>query len=288
MFYRIFLLTFLGLKLSCESQKKQPPYASNPIARVHNEYLYKQDVENLLPANTTPQDSVDLIERYIQNWLAKHLLANKAQRYEHNQATDVEQKVAEFRAALIAHNYIQKLVNERLNKEITEEELQRYYEANQEDFKLNHNIVRGKFVVIPKNSPNSHNLKKLIISKEEADEIELQNYCSQYAKDYSLDEKIWLKWDDIITKTPFRKVPDKTRFLKRTSFTEVQDQRYRYYLKIEAYKTINDIAPIELVRDQLRDVIFYKRKIELAKQIKQDILEEAKANNDYTIYEYKN
>lgn len=288
MFYRIFLLTFLGLKFSCESQKEQPPYASKPIARVHHQYLYKQDIENILPVHTSSQDSVDLIERYIQNWLSKHLLAHKAQLCVQNQATEVEQKVAEFRAALIAHNYVQNLVNERLNKEITEEEIQRYYEANQEDFKLNHHIVRGKFVVIAKHSPNFQNIKKLIISKEASDEIELQNYCAQYAKDYALDEKLWLKWDDIVTKTPFRKVPDKTRLLKKASFTEVQDQHYRYYLKIEAYKTINDIAPIELVHGQVKDVIIYKRKIELANQIKQDILAEAKANNDYTIYEYKN
>ncbi|OJW66637.1 MAG: hypothetical protein BGO68_01660 [Candidatus Amoebophilus sp. 36-38] len=288
MFYRIFLLSLLGLKISCDSKEKQPPYAPNPIARVHNQYLYKQDIAHLVPADTNPQDSLELVGRYIQNWLAKQLLASQAEVYENNHPSDIEKKVAEFRSALVTHNYIQKLVSEKLNKQVSEEGIISYYETNQDDFRLKHNIVKGKFIIIPKNAPNIQNLKKLIISTEEADLLEIQTYCSQFAKDYSLDEKVWLKWDDLITKTPFRKIPDKTRLLKRTSFTEVQDQLYRYYLKIDAYKIINDIAPLELVKDQIVNVIIYKRKIELINQIKQDILEQAKANNDYIIYESTN
>lgn len=288
MFYRILLVTFLGLKLSCDNQPKQPPYAKTPLARVHNQYLYKQDIDHIVPPDVSPQDSLQMVERYVQSWLAKHLLISKAEAYEANHPSDVEEKVAEFRSALIVHNYIEAQVNANLNKEVTEEAILSYYESNQEEFKLRHNIVRGKFVILPKNPPNIQNFKKLIISKEELDLSELQTYCSQYAKDYLLDDTVWLKWDDIVTKTPFRKVPDKTRLLKRTSFTEVQDANYRYYLKIDAYKTMNDIAPIELVRDQIIDVILYKRKIELANQIKQEVLEQAKVNDDYTIYEQKN
>jgi len=285
MFYRIFLLSLLGLKISCDSKEKHPPYAHNPIARVHNQYLYEQEVANIVPADTDPQDSLKLIEHYIQNWLAKHLLADQAEKYEKDHPSDIEKKVAEFRAALMTHNYIQKLVSERLDKQVSEEEILSYYETNQEDFKLKHHIVKGKFIIIPKTAPNIQNLKHLILSTEEADLLELQSYCAQFAKDYSLDEKVWLKWDELITKTPFRKVPDKTRLLKRTSFTEVQDPIYRYYLKIDAYKVTNDIAPLELVSEQIADVIIYKRKIALVNQIKQDILAQAKVNHDYTIYE---
>ena len=286
MLYRILLVSFLGLKLSCDKQEKQPPHASFPIARVHNQYLYKQDIEGIVPTTSNSKDSLECVERYIQSWLAKHLLASKAEAQGISQIGDIEKKVAEFRSALIMHNYIEKLVNEKLDKNLTEEVIQDYYQANQENFRLKHNIVKGKFLVIPKSAPNTINLKSVIASKKEEDSIALQAYCSEFAKDYSLDENIWLKWDDIVTKTPFNKVPDKTRLLKRTSFTEVQDEAYRYYLKIEAYKITNDIAPLELVKDQIADVLLYKRKIELANQIKEDILQQAKANNDYTIYEY--
>jgi hypothetical protein len=287
MLYRIILISLLGLKLSCDNQEKHPPNAGTPIARVHNQYLYKQDIENIAPVTTNTKDSLEWVEHYIQNWLTKQLLVSKAEAQEVIQTNDIEKKVHEFRTSLIAHNYIEKLVNERLNKKhLTTEEIQHYYETNQENFKLRHNIVRGKFMVIPKTAPNIVSLKGLIISKKVEDSIALEAYCSEFAKDYSLNESNWLKWDDIVTKTPFSKVPDKTRLLKRASFTEVQDEAYRYYIKIEAYKITNDIAPLELVKNQIIDVLLYKRKLELANQIKEEILQQAKVNNDYTIYEY--
>jgi len=288
MLYRILLISLLGLKLGCDNQEKHPPhYADTPIARVYNQYLYKQDIENIVPATSNPKDSLEWVERYVHNWLAKQLLASKAEAQGIGQANDIEKKVNEFRTSLLAHNCIEKLVNERLGKrDLSEEEIQHYYQTNQENFKLRHNIVRGKFVVIPKSAPNIISLKGLITSKREEDAIALQAYCTEFAKDYSLNESIWLKWDDIVTKTPFSKVPDKTRLLKKTSFTEVQDETYRYYIKIEAYKITNDIAPLELVKNQITDVILYKRKVELVNQIKEDILQQARANNDYTIYEY--
>jgi hypothetical protein len=285
MLYRILLVSFLGLKLSCDKQEKQPPHASFPIARVHNQYLYKQDIEELIPANSNNKDSLAWVERYIQSWLAKHLLVSRAEAQGIGQIGDIEKKVAEFRTALMVHNYIEKSVNEKLDKSLTEQEIQTYYQTHQDNFRLKHNIVRGKFVIIPKSAPSITDLKHLLISKKEEDNIRLRSYCSEFAKDYSLDDQIWLKWDEIITKTPFSKVPDKTRLLKRTSFTEVQDEAHRYYLKIEAYKITNDIAPLELVKEQIADILLYKKKIELANQIKEDVLQQAKANNEYTIYE---
>lgn len=286
MLSRTTLLVLLGMKLACGTEGEDKTQSSSAIARVHGQYLYKHDLENIGADVTNPQDSVELIEGYIQSWIAKQLMIAKAEEQGGYNKADIERKILDYRYALIVHSFIEKLVNAKLNKEVSQEEIQRYYQEHQENFRLKHNIVRGRFIVIPKDAPNKARLKTLLASKQEADIAALKSYCCQFAKDYSLDESVWLSWDDVIKSTPFNRVPDKTRLLKKTKCTEIQDDECSYYLKINAYKLINDTSPIDFVKDQMADIIIYKRKIALANQIKEGILQQAKANNDYTIYEH--
>lgn len=287
MLARIFLLILLGFKFGCSNQEKAKPQANAPIARVHGQYLYQQDLENIEAAMSNPQDTVGLLERYVQGWIAKQLLIAEAEKEQgEDQKADIERKLLNYKYALIVHRFVEKQVNAKLDKTVTEKEISAYYQEYQENFRLKYPVVKGKFLVIPKDAPNQSSLKKLMLSKQEADIATLKSYCCQFAKDYSLDDAIWLNWQEIITKTPFKQVRDKKRFLKKTDFTAIQDDGYTYYLKIDAYKVVGEIAPIALVRDQILDVILYKRKLELANQIKEDILQQAKANKDYIIYDY--
>ena len=281
----ILLISFSGLKLSCNKLEKQPAVDLIPVARVYDQYLYKQELEKIVPIGSNPTDSVEVLRKYAYNWVIEHLLASEASAIPSENNMDIEKKVSDYRFALLAHAHLEQIVSSQLNKEITEEEIQNYYQTHQENFKLKHSIVRGKFIIVPKIAPNSISLKNLIISKNDADVISLKEYCENFAEEFSLDENIWLKWEDIVTKTPFRRVPDKTRLLKKTSFTEIQDETYRYYLKIEAYKTIDDISPIQLVREHIKSMVLYKRRIALIKQIKENMLQQAKSNNDYTLYD---
>lgn len=286
MFARITLFIILGLKLSCDQQEQAKSQASTPIARVKNHYLYKQDLENIKVDLNNSQDTVGLVDRYVQSWVTKQVLIAKAEEQGEYKKVDIERKILDYKYALIVHSYIEKLVNAKLDTKITAEEINNYYQEYQENFALKHPIVQGKFVIVSKEAPNKSHLRRLLASKQEADIAYLKEYCLEFAKDYSLDDTIWLNWNEVITKTPFGKIKDKTRLLKKNNFTEIQDESHSYYLKIDAYKVVGDISPLELVEGQIKDVILYKRKLALANQIKEDILQQAKANNEFKIYDY--
>jgi hypothetical protein len=284
--FKIALLFILGWIWRCEDQNKATKKINVPIARVKDQYLYKQDLENLKVDLHSPQDTIGLVDHYIQSWIAKQVLIAEAEKHGEYQKADIERKILDYKYALIVHSYLEKLVNSKLDNYISEEEINQYYQEYQENFALKHPIVRGKFVIIAKDAPDRENLKIWINSKQEADKERLKAYCSQFAKNYSLDEVVWLNWNEVITKTPFYKMKDKTRLLKKGNFTEIKDEHYIYYLKIDTYKVVGEVAPVELVREQIVDVILYKRKLALANQVKEDILQKAKANHAYTVYDY--
>ncbi len=291
--YRILFITlsFLGLKLGCDRQKPSEP-GHTPLACVYHQCLYKEDLKSIIPANGGAKDNTALVEQYVKTWVANQLLVHQAEKEVVGiQREEVEKKIADFRSTLLTHVYLEKLVKEKVKQDITDQEIQDYYQAYQENFKLKHNILKGKLVIVPKNAPQVARLKQLMPQDSEEALKELKEYCATHATYSSLDNKVWLKWDDIVPKTISGNILyhalDQTRLSKKTYLKEMQDATYRYYLQIDAYKSINDIAPMELVKDQIAKVILYKRKIQLANQIREDILQQAKANNDYTIYENK-
>lgn len=292
--YRILFITlsFLGLKLGCDRQKPLET-GHTPLACVYQQCLYKEELEDVIPANDGAKDNTALVEQYVKTWVANQLLVHQAEKEVVGAPREeVEKKVADFRSTLLTHVYLEKLVNEKVRQDITDQEIQDYYQAYQENFKLKHSILKGKLVIVPKNAPHVAKLKQLMPQDSAEALKELKEYCAIHATYSSLDNKVWLKWDDIVPKTLSSNVLyhalDQPRLSKKPYLKEMQDATYRYYLQIDAYKSTNDIAPIELVKDQIAKVILYKRKIQLASQIREDILQRAKANNDYTIYENKN
>ena len=279
------LLTLGVIKWLTHTRQNQAA-ENSPVARVYNQYLYKSDLEHLTTEASSPEDSAEIVEQYIQRWIAKQLLIAEAEaRSEYNKA-EIERKVLDYRYALLVHSFIEKLVNTQLNREVTEEEIASYYQAHQENFVLRANIFRGKFVVLPKDAPNKAKLSELLMGKREAQRIALRSYCLQFAQNYALDEAGWLPWDELIKGTSFNNARDKTKRLRQGKLLQASDDEHLYYFKIDAYRLVGDVSPLEFVSDQIADIIIYKRKIDLANKLKKDILQQAKNNNNCVIYEH--
>ena len=271
------------IKIKNERYKKK---FKQPVARVYNEYLYKEDLAGITTSTVNARERDEIVDCYIQNWVEKQLMIAKAKVDPVYNEADIERKVLDYRYALTVYNFLERLVNEKLDKEILEEEIQNYYQQHHKDFELKYNIVRGKFITVPKDAPNSKNLKSLILSTDEKKLEALKSYCYQFAKVYLLDGSVWHRCDEVIKNTPLNDTPNKVKLLKqRNKFMVLSDIDYNYYFYIYEYKVAYEVAPLNFVKDKIASIIIHKRKVALANKIKEDIFEKAEQNDDYTIYE---
>ena len=258
--------------------------AAKPIARANDHYLYVSDIEGIIPVDASVQDSTNRMVAYINNWIRKQLLIDEASAKIDFDEADIQRKILDYRYSLIAYGYKSYYVNENLSTEVLEEEIEQYYQENQQNFPLKQNIIRGKFVRVPKDSPNRPQIKNLLISTREDKLEELKTYCFSYALMYSLEDSVWINFDDIIKNTPLAEIPNKVDFLKRTKYTESSDESSNYYLLIKEYKKTDDIAPMEIVRDQIIGIIINKRKVALARNLEKEVYDKAVETNAFEIY----
>jgi hypothetical protein len=255
-----------------------------PIARVNDHYLYVSDIEGMVPSEASLEDSTSLMNAYVNNWIRKQLLIDDASSKIDIDESEIQRKILDYRYSLVAYEYKSYYINQHLKKEVTEEEIITYYEENQDNFPLKQNIIRGKFLRIPKDAPTKVNLKTLIRSSRNDRMEELQAYCFSYALMYSLEDSVWINFDDIIKNTPLAEIPNKVDFLQRTNYTEYSDEASNYYLLIKEFKKTDDIAPLEVVRDQIIDIIINRRKVELARDLEKEVYDKAVETNAFEIY----
>ncbi|MCV9388089.1 peptidyl-prolyl cis-trans isomerase [Reichenbachiella ulvae] len=255
-----------------------------PIARVGDIYLYEEDVEGLTFSSKDSNDSAQIVQKYVESWIRKQLTIARASQEINFDEANIERKVLDYRYALMVHEYEKYYVNQRLKKDISEEEIKTYYNEKSENFVLRQNIIRCLFAVVPSEAPQIDNFRKLIRNYPNTDLEEIQSYCYRFAIQSSLETDMWLDFDEVIANTPFANIQDKVSFLKSNSFIENSDEQNYYFIRLLDYKISNQISPLEYIHDDIESILINKKKVELRRQLEEDLLETAKENNEFETY----
>lgn len=286
----LYWLTFSVLLTGCDfiRMKKEKAPADNtlrqPVARVNKTYLYKDELMGIVQPGTNPDDSTTRVEAYINSWIKKQLLIQEASRKININEAEVERKILDYRYSLIAYEYQAYYIRQRLDTAIQEAAIETYYKENIDNFILKQNIVRATFIKVPKTAPRTGKIKDLIFSKKENDKTELKSYCLSFAAAYHLVDSTWMVFDELVKNSPLIEIPNKVQFLKSNPYYETADENYLYFLKVEEYRISDNISPLEFVRDEIKNILLNKRKVELAKQLEDEVYSTGMKNQEFEIF----
>lgn len=256
------------------------------IATVYKYNLYEQDLVGILPAGLSSEDSARRVDNFINSWVREMLLLSKAERNLPVVDQDLEKKLADYKNSLIIYAYETKLVQQKLDTIVSQDEIEKYYNEHPNDFQLRDNIVKVVYVKVDKKAPNVPKLKSWVKSEKPTDREELDKYCRQYATNYYLDDNSWLFFDDLLKEVP---IPTYNRelFLQNNRFVEVADSTHLYFLNIKGFMTRNSQSPLSFEKENIRNIIINKRKLELVDKMHDDLYKEAVNNNSIKIYPRK-
>jgi len=280
------LFPVLLLSQSCDfiRMKKEKSESRKPVARVNNTYLYQDELIGLTNSKTSKEDSVSRMMAYVDSWIRKQVLINEAMKNIDINEAEVERKVLEYRYSLIGYEYQNFYIKKHLNDSVSSEDIEEYYKAHLDNFILKQNIVRGAFIKVPKEAPRTKNIKELMSSRKEKDIEELRSYCLSFSSAYHLYDSSWIEFDKLAVNSPLAEIPNKIQFLKSTPYYETGDNQSLYFLKIDEYKISDNVSPLEFVKEDIKNIILNKRKVELAQKLEQEVYENAVTKKDFEIY----
>ena len=251
------------------------------IASVNEHDLLLSEVLKEMPIQTV--DSSYFVQHYMNDWVKKQLMLYHAEINLSIDMQDYHKQIEEYRASLLIYAYQQQLINQNFDTTIAEASVTDYYNQYKEEFKLNKNIFKGRYIVVEKSSPKLSKLSKWYKSDKEESILELEDYCQQFAKEFYLADSSWQYFSLINNKLP-EFIQYEEYFLKNTRGVYFEDEQFLYYIYIKDYKIKGSISPLALEKDKIRNVLLNKNKIKYLKQLEDELYQNGLALKKIKIY----
>jgi len=278
----LYTFVFSLLFTSCDFFKKSENL--EPIARVNENYLYKEDVKGIVPKGASKADSTLLVNAYINRWAKQLLLMDGALvNLSENKQSEFSKLVNQYKNDLYAKAYLEGLVKKNIDTIVQLEEAELFYEANKESFKLNDDLVQFRYISLPLNPIKLDTIKTRFKRFKAEDKAYLDSISVQF-KSYSLNDSIWIKLNRVVEKIPIITNANKNQLLKKTNFLQLKDSLNLYLVQVKDVRLQNDYAPLNYVNTSINKIVINKRKLELIKQLENDITKDAIKNNKFQIY----
>ncbi|WJJ98147.1 peptidyl-prolyl cis-trans isomerase [Algibacter luteus] len=277
-----FLIGLFVLVCSCDFIKKSVD--GTPIARVNENYLYQEDIEDILAEGISKEDSTLLVQNFINKWATQQLFVDGAKLNLSEEKQEAFNKlVVQYKNDLYSKAYIEALVKRSIDTTVPLNEAQQYYEANKEVFKLNEELLKFRYVHIDENIINYDDIRTRFKRYNDKDKKLLDSISIQF-KSYSFNDSIWIKLSHVIRKIPAVNSENKNQLLKKSNFVQLKDSLGVYLMQINDVLVRNDTAPLEYVKPTIDQIVINKRKLELIKELEKDITKDAIKNKQFEIY----
>lgn len=255
------------------------------VARVGTHYLYKSDIQNIVGPGTPALDSILLVKSFIEKWATQNLLMDKAKiNLSQEKQNDYDELVNNYRIDLYTKGYVDIIATQSLNKEISEQELDYFYLQNQDNFRLNEELVQLRYIHVGNDNRNINTFKQQFYRFNEKDKEELHEREIQF-KTISLNDSIWVQAQAVKNLIPVVTDENYNELLKKSNRLELQDSLGVYLIFINDVLLRNEIAPLSYVRPTIEQIILNRRKLDIIRNLEKDILQDAIKNNNFEVYE---
>lgn len=277
----ILLLLVLGISSCSFFKKEQKPHA---VARVGEEYLDISELNGLVPAGTSRQDSIAIVKSFIDRWASQKLLYNAAQvNLSKDKQAEYEKLIRQYEIDLYTEAYLEEVVKRTVDTVVTKEELATYYNANKENFKTTGTLVRLKYIKLDKEHPKFGAIRSRFLSGNKKDLKALNDMSIQF-KSFAFNDTIWVDMNQVYSKLPFITPDNRDKYISGGISYQYPDSTDVYIVKVARVLEKNQVSPFEYIRPTLQQLIINNRKLELIKKFQKEITDDAIKNDEYEIY----
>lgn len=229
------------------------------LARVGEKELVAEELRRSIPSGLSESDSSAYAHVFVDRWVRRQLKIREAEQLFSSSVADIDRQVEEYRQSLLIRKLDQFYVDRLVDTTFTAEELEAYYNSHKSDFKLDHPIVKGCVVRVPKGYRQRARLKELMALKQEARQQDFRDICLK--QEFRLDDytTAWVDWSDFLNQLPTMRSESYDALLSKTGIQEMSDRENYYYFRIDEVRRAGDVVPLERLQQTIRRILFNGR-----------------------------
>lgn len=281
--YTTTVLFIVALFIFSSCEEKINHNGRTPLVGVGKDFLYKEDVEQMLATTHPTADSAKIISNYVRHWLGEVLLYHKARRNVPD-TKEVERLVDNYRKALLLNIYQDKLIEQQLNREISEAEIASFYEQNKELFLLDEPMAQGIFIKISKSASKMPSVRAWMKSATPEDVEKLEKFSLTNAIVYDYFADGWRSLSNLAAMLPVTADVLLTN-LKRDNFVEFSDSSAVYMLNVPTLLRKGELKPLDMASSEIKSLLLNSLKANFVKEVKRDLYNKALESGEVKIYD---
>ncbi len=251
------------------------------LAKTETQTLYKDDIIDRLPVSLSEQDSVEFVKSAVEQWLRFTLLYEKAVDNIRDNDSSLAKQVDLFRKELYINTYEQLFLQQKLDTLIPQKEIDAYYAKHKNEYLLDHSVVKPILIVFPlQRTTEIKTVKKLFFPKKTMDIDALKDYCFQHCQKFSFSNQ-WVEINALKQELPLEVRNESFPVGKSLQF---QDTANVYFVRIEEQLNVGNSMPVELAHDKIAKILLQNRKVELLKNMRNRVYQDATHKKQYEVF----
>lgn len=270
--------TFLIFASSCkEEESLNNNNEVEILAEVGGKKLLASDLSGYIDLLTNKEDSSNVLNGLINNWVKEQLMIKEAVKYIDDDL-NLEKLVEDYRSSLLVYNYENQVVRSALDTVVSGEQIQTYYDNYKQQYILSEDIIKYDYVKFPVEYVNRKEFK-LAWDNDSIDVVEM--FCKD-SEFYNLAGRTWSTIGNLKSILPDNVVSSRDLVRKNGIIKEVDG--FEYFVKIHDYEAKNGTPPLDYIKGKIVSVLINDRKQEILELKRQQIFEIYSKTNAVKIY----
>ena len=245
------------------------------IAVVDGVELRIDDVMRDMPAGITGADSTTFMRMYVDNWVLNRLKMKRAEEVL-TSSEDIERLVEGYRQSLMMRQLDQYYIDKMLDVEITDKQISAYYRAHSAAFKLDHNVVQGVVVKVPKSFRNTSTLTTAMQNSAKAkDWSELYALAEKHSLSVVDMTSQWVSYSDFLSNLPTERSRTYNDLISKSSVQQMSSDDANFYFIITDRALKGELAPIASVESDIRRRLYAERRDQIVAEYEAELKRES-------------
>lgn len=282
---KILLLAALLPVVSC---RELPDYlvGDDTIARVGRNELSINEISEIMPANLKGEDSVTYVRQYVDRWIVRQLKVEEADRLFSTSEREIERLVEEYRQTLLSSRVDQHYVSAQTTAEVTDEDVAEYYNTHKSDFLLDRTLVKGRILCYDDSYRQSKRLLEQMrkASTSQTEDKTFSDMCEKNGFLLIDNRSEWINFVDFLTNLPTTRTQDYEPLLDKMGIQQMEANGLRYLFDFTSVCRKGDVAPLEVVAENIRRILTTQRRSEIVKSHEEAIRSQAEAEGHVRVY----
>lgn len=285
---RIAEILILASLLGAVSCRELPDYlvSDDTIARVGRNELSIIEIENAMPSNLKGEDSVNYVKQYVDRWVVRQLKVEEADRLFSSSEREIDRLVEEYRQTLLSSRVDQYYVEEQMVGDITDEDIAEYYNTHKSDFVLDRTLVKGRILCYDDSYRQGKRLQEQMrkAATSQSDDKTFSDMCEKNGFLLIDNRAGWVNFADFLTNLPTTRTQDYEPLLDKMGIQQMEANGLRYLFDFTSVCRKGNVAPLEIVAENIRRILATQRRSEIIKRHEETIRQQAEDEGHVSIY----